>query len=234
MMTKLLTVAILAGFLAGCGTLIPKRVELGQDKVEGFPKKDKVLVERERQAADFLYRAPEDPDQNDVAKALTTSLGVPKEPWPVAGKYLANSLSYRNWVYQTAVAKFAKQNDANEGKKIEGTGWLQIPYFVWLLMVAGMAVIGLIVLAVAWTFIKMYAMSNPPVALGLNAVQAGGRVLSKAVSQIIKGGQRFKKSLEDQTTDEGLKHDIREAFREAQDREQDEEVRALIRNLKGK
>lgn len=242
-----LTVALL---LTGCG-LIPKPVEFGQDKVEKMPVAKASEREIQRQTVDRLAEATEDTlraaieertsanvlvpasDSAVLARAVKTSIGPPLKP---ASENLTNEELARR--LETAVAKlttrveeFRSNNDQNAGKKIEGTGFLQIPYFVWLLIVAAAGFVGLLVLSVLWTVLKMYSASNPPVALGLKAVQMGGKATASLVSQLVKGGEQFKEMLDKTIQDPTLKEKVLETFRTAQMTAQSPDNQEIVKEL---
>jgi hypothetical protein len=218
--------------MTGCGTLLPKKVEFFQDKVEKFPEQSKKHEEITRQAAEFIYQNTETPVK-DVARALSSTVGAPKRPWKGAPEELAQSLSYRNAIYRADIRDFRDSNDQNQGKKIEGTGLFSVPYFVWIGILLVLGFIGFIVLSLIWGALKLFAMSNPPLALGLNAAQLSAKGAGKMVTQIIKGGQAFKGKLDDIIEDSSLKDQLLQAFRDSHEKAQDEDTKTVIKHLKG-
>ncbi len=252
-MKRLLLAITLALTLTGCSSLIPKRVELGQDKVEKMPvakaserEIQRQVAQRLAQKADETFRAAISVEAPNIvavpaaesavlAKANSTSLGPPlKSANPLmTSTDLAAKLD-------TAVAKltariddFREDNDKNAGHKIEGTGFLQIPYVVWLGGAVVLFVILFVVAGVGWSFLKMYSLSNPPVALGLKAVQTGGALATKAVSQLIAGGKEFEKQLATKVSgvSDEAKEQIIELFRASHKQESDKDVRAVVDHL---
>lgn len=250
---KLIALAILVIAMSGC-SLIPKRVELGQDRVRAFPVAKASEIETQRQAAqraatksrEVVIAAVDEnsspsvvepaKEVNVLAESISRSLGPPLRSAPVNQTSL--DLSSR---LDTTLAKlnqrldsFKEDNDKNEGKKIEGTGFLQIPYFVWLGGVGLLCFIGFIVLGVLWTFVKVYALSNPPIALGLNAVATGGKVAAKAVSQLVAGGEKFKGWLKSEVPEmsDSLRAKVEDLFHSAHKENQDDTVRQAIDELR--
>jgi hypothetical protein len=250
---KLILLALLVVSLSGC-SLIPKRVELGQDRVRPFPVAKASEIETQRQAAqraatksrELLVAAVDEnasprvvePAQEVtvLTESISRSLGPPLRSAPVDQTSL--ELSRR---LDAALAKlnqrldsFKEDNDKNAGKKIEGTGFLQIPYFVWLGGVVLLSFVGLIILGVLWTFLKMYALSNPPLALGLNAVATGGKVAAKAVSQLVAGGEKFKSWLQTEVPEisDSLRTKIVDLFHSAHKESQDTTVQQAIDELR--
>jgi hypothetical protein len=146
---------------------------------------------------------------------------------------LAQSLSYRNAIYRADIRDFRDSNDQNQGKKIEGTGLFSVPYFVWIGILLVLGFIGFIVLSLIWGALKLFAMSNPPLALGLNAAQLSAKGAGKMVTQIIKGGQAFKGKLDDIIEDSSLKDQLLQAFRDSHEKAQDEDTKTVIKHLKG-
>lgn len=250
-MKKALISAGLALLMTGCGTLIPKRVELGQDKVERVPVAKPSELEKQRRAAAMAEeQAQKTLDAAigvdapvcvtvpaaavvDLTDAVSKSVGPPKEPIkPNEDPHkVANDLRSAVAKLNARLDEFKADNDKNAGKSIEGTGWLQVPYFVWLGGFLVFGFIGLIVLGVLWTILKMYAMSNPPVQLGVNAVQMGANFLKKAVGEITKGGEKFKERLEKEVTDPALVAKVKEIFRIEHERAQSSDVQALIQQI---
>jgi len=249
-MKKLLTI-LLALTLTGCGTLIPKRVELGQDKVEKVPVASATELEKQRRAAAMAEEqaqktldaaigvdAPVCVTQPaaatvDLTDALAKSVGPPKNPiQPNEDPHkVANDLRSAVAKLNARLDEFKADNDKNAGKKIEGTGWLQVPYFIWLGGFLLVAFVGFILLGVAWTFVKMYAMSNPPVQLGVNAVQLGANFLKKAVGEITKGGEKFKQAVEREVKDPALQARIKDLFRVEHERAQSSDVQELVQAI---
>lgn len=243
---KLRLLSLLAGLilLSGC-SLIPKSVEFGQDKVKKFPAHSSSQLESERQAVklagerarqaeleatlDGSAAAQPAGDAAQLSEAVGRSIGPPASPWTAEIAALAQRLDTQTARYNTALAKFKTGNDENAGKKIEGTGFLQIPYFVYL---GGV----LAVIWVVWMVLKAVtnaaAAANPGVAVGLKVAQVGGRVLSRGFSQVLKGGQAFKDKIEAEIDDPALKEKILEHFRAAHQTNQDSDVQALIQKLK--
>ena len=246
----LVFVTALALLSGGC-SLIPKPVEFGQDKVEKLPVAKPSERETQRQAAHRLAQKTDEAlkaaidegsstkviepatDSAVLARAIKTSVGPPTKP--ASDTLTSEELALR---VERAIAKlnervegFRRDNDENAGKKIEGTGFLQIPYFAWLLIVAGAGFVGLLVLSVLWTIFKMYAASNPPVALGLKAVSMGGKATASLVSQLIKGGETFKDMVDKTVQDPTLKEKVLEMFKTAHMTEQSPEHQEVVKEL---
>lgn len=243
-------IAALAVF-AGCGTLIPKKVELFQDKVAEFPESKPKEAEVQRQAAfrahekarealDAAFDTQASPsvivpvqEVENLTGAVSESLGPPVKPAPatVSSDALATEL-------RTAIAKlnqrlddFKQENNANAGKKIEGTGLFQVPYFVWLGGALLLGFIGVIVLGVLWTFLKMFAMTNPPAQLGVQAVQLGTGFVKRALSEVAAGGEQFKNKLTQAVTDPQLQIKIQELFRDEHMKAQSRDTQLLLQAM---
>lgn len=237
--------------LTGCGTLIPKRVEFGQDKVRAVPGPTDREKETQRRAAALAAEKARETREAaltnnsppavtvpaQAAEALTAavseSLGPPKHnPTGDDPQALAAELRATIAKLNSRLEAFRDKNDENIGKKIEGTGFLQVPYFVWLLMLVVAGFVGLILLGIGWSFLKMFAMSNPPVALGVNAVQMGGKLTARAVSQLIKGGEEFKDALGGIVSDPELLKKVRGLFTTSHRGAQDEQLQDVVKELK--
>lgn len=234
--------------LVGCSTLVPKKVEFFQDKVQAFPEQSAALREVEKQA---IYRArdkaaevvvaavTENASTNVVApaqevarvtQAIATVEGPPLKPAPP--EVSTTNLAIR---LETAVAKFDKKveafkadNNENIGKKIEGTGLVQISYFYWV----GGIVVGLLILfAVGKLLLTAASVANPGAAVGLNLLNATGALATKGFSQVVKGGEEFKAWVEKEIQDSGVKQKILDAFQSTHKQAQDKDVQDVIRSI---
>lgn len=241
-MKKLFTALLAMALLTGCSTLVPKRVEIGQDKVAPFPRPNSSEEEVKRQAAaraaekareaeKVAQGTPAETPAHDAAvisEALGRNVGPPKNPFDGTPNDLVKALDKQTAKYDSRLREFAHDNDVNQGKKIEGTGWLSVPYFIWI---GGFALIVAAGYAALKLALGLAGAANPGVSLGLNAVGMGGRLLSKAFSQVVRGGQLFKKSLDDELDDPELKQKVLDLFAKAQDHAQDEPVRDAVKKL---
>lgn len=230
--------------LSGC-SLIPKSVEFGQDKVRKFPAHPTAQLEHERQAVKLAAEkareaeleatldgsAAAEPagDAAELSEAVGRSLGPPSSPWTAEISALTLRLDAQTAKYNALLAKFKTGNDENAGKKIEGSGFLQIPYFIYL---GGVLAVGWIIWMVLKTISNAAAAANPGVAVGLKVAQVGGKVLSRGFSQLIKGGQQFKEKIEEQIEDPAVREKVLDTFRAAHQINQDSDVQTLIQKLK--
>lgn len=244
LLTALATVAILIS--SGCG-LIPKKVEFFQSKVKPVPAKTTATAEKERQAADFLNRtvstayteAVRDNYTNSsvmnpllaakvVAPALSYSLGPPEKPLEdvsvLAAERLALSVNKELAKLNDKIEDYRRDVKPLEGKKIEGTGLIQVPYFVYL---GGLLVVGMII----WFILKIVAMSNPAVAIGMKTAQIGGSLLSKGFGELIEGGEKFKEKIKTAAKEQFSKEEVIELFRTSHGVKQSREIQDLVDTL---
>ncbi len=250
-MKKIFALAFLALALSGC--VMPKPIEFGQDKVHRVPVAKPRETEVQRQAAqrasqkaqETLQAALEEdcsPTVVEPAKETATlsdsvsrSLGPPLKPArpTVTSDELARQLD-------TAVAKldqrledFRKDNDENAGKKIEGTGVFSIGYISYLIIMFLVLVGAVILFRVLKVVANVAGAANPAVGVGLKAIQLGGAAASKAVGQLIKGGETFKQRLSKDMPelDEALRVKVEEIFRTSHMTAQDEDVQHVIKEL---
>lgn len=240
--------AAIAVSLCGCG-LWPKNVEFGQDKVKKFPvaaPKEKEVQKQVAQRAEETARETLDAAVKEesspavivpatetvvLTDVLSESLGPPMKPAPKDTESSALAQELR-----TSIAKLDKRlddfkvtNDENVGKKIEGTGWLSVPYFLW---VAIMLFVGFVIWIILKSLLSVAAAGSPPVAVGLKVAQVGGKVLSRAFGQVIKGGEEFKNRVKAEVKDADLQARILELFRSSQMQHQDQDVQQAIQKLK--
>lgn len=166
-----------------------------------------------------------------LTDAVSTSLGPPVSP-AVDTDVVVNGLNTQVAKHNIKVDKFADANDKNAGKKIEGTGWLQIPYFVWL------AIVGVVVLVV-WHLLKLvieglqaYPPTAVPATVAVGGLHVAESVAGKALKQVVAGGQAFKTWIGNEIKDTDLKEKILSAFRANHDTAQDEDVQTLVKGIK--
>jgi hypothetical protein len=225
---KKLTVALLlsAALLgSGCSMLMPKQVELFQDKVQQFPRPDDDFREVQKQAAAELKD-----ELNAIEKNLLAEGSSPDEVRPVsadawAGRPLlglSKALDRETAKYIDDVGDFAEKNDENAGKKIEGTGLIQIGYFSMLFV---LFIFGFF----AWVGLKVLGTLNPPVAIGTKVATLPVKLAARALGQVVKGGEAFKNELKKKAT--WSADEVATLFREKQERAQDEESQNTIREL---
>lgn len=236
---------LLAGlFLTGCG-LIPKKVEFGQDKVEKFPQPSTKRKEAERQAVKLAAEKAREAEKIAVqdgsaaakpageaatlAESVSVSLGPPKVPWSGEIELLKIRLDRLTAEHNAVLEKFAKQNDQNVGKKIEGTGWFSVPYFVYAGGFVALIFFGFIALKVA---LSLLAVANPGVAVGMKVASVGGRAVSRAFSEVLDGGEAFKQRVQEKLPQ--VSDQVLELFREMQERRQSTETQRLIKELTAK
>jgi hypothetical protein len=234
----------LAVLLTGClGSLIPKKVELFQDKVQKFPEQSPALRELEREA---IYQSHEKATETVVAalKENTTTnviapaketmkltqsalvaAGPPEKIPVITSDELADKVTTAVGNYNQKVDKFAKQDDKNAGKKIEGTGLIQVPYFLWA---GGALVLVVVIYFVGKTVLTGAAVANPGAAVGLNVVNAAQSVLASGFSQLVKGGEDFKAWVTKEVSDSGLQAKILDAFQSSHMKAQDQQVQNVV------
>jgi hypothetical protein len=233
-------------FLAvgGCSLLLPKKVELGQDKVEKFPVAtfaQKEVVKQAVARATVEAREAEKiaimdsslasiPAGNaaSLTEAVGRSLGPPAEPWKAEVSLLAEKVDRLTSKFDKTVEKFAVENDKNQGKKIEGTGWFQMNYF-------GFIGIGLVVLwllfIVAKVALGMVSAANPAVGLGLNVVgRVGSAAVSKGFSEIIRGGENFKNAVKTKL-EPAVAEKVLELFQNHHRMEQSPDTQKIVETL---
>lgn len=238
------TLALAAIFLTGCGTLFPKRVELFQDKVEKVPVATPSEREIQRQTAQRAAEAAEktlnaaltegstpavvEPakDTTKLTDAVSRSLGPPLNPSQDSSEALARRLDRAIAKLNDRLDDFKAENDKNVGHKIEDTGILKVPYFAWLGIVGAVVFVVYIILK---TVVNVAAAGNPAVALGLNAVQLGGRGAAALAKEVIHGGEIFKEKLAKELPEVEAK--VKALFASAHREAQSPTNQAVVKNL---
>lgn len=238
-------------WLTGCSSLIPKRVEIGQDKVRSFPEAKSAEREVQRQAAERAAKLAEKTVEAGISEGVTdkvlqpaketavlthsvaTSLGPPIKPASpgVTSEELALKLDRAVAELNRRIDEFKQDNNENAGKKIEGTGFLQIPYFVYLGIFLVFGFIAFVVVTIAWAALKAYSLANPPLAVGLNAVQLGGKGLANLASQLVRGGETFKQSVQTEFDNPRIAERVLQIFKDSHQKEQSPENQILIKTL---
>jgi len=229
--------------LVGCGTLIPKKVEFFQKKVKAVPEKTASDLEAERQAAyaaSLTARLTVDAaiSNNDPASVVTpakntealttavsTSLGPPQSLPAGAVTNLANRVIENKAELNRKIARYADKVEPLVGKKIEGTGLIRVPYFVYIGAIA-------LVIFLVYTGLKIYGAVNPIVGLGTNVVgRVSSSVLSGAVSEISKGGELFKEKVQNSELTAELKAKVLELFAHSHGQAQDKSTQDIVKAL---
>lgn len=224
----------------GCSSMIPKSVELGQRQVEALPVMTPKETERLRQAAALAVEkaavasieaakvdAPPEVsapllEALELSSAVATSLGPPLKPAlsPEVAAAVLRDLARLN----NRIDKFAIRNDRWAGYDIEGSGRLQVPYFVW----AGGSVLLFVAIFVAARMgLSLLANANPVVAGVFGGARVAGSLAAKMASNVIKGGDKFKAAVRD--ANRALSpEEIIELFRAEQEKAQDHDVKVVI------
>jgi len=252
-MKKFLLVSLLSlsmVLLPGCGTLIPKRVELFQKKVQALPepsaKQKEVQREVAQRAVETAKRTADAAREENAStlvtlpadetvvltEALAESVGPPLKQSKDDSAALAAELRAQIAQLNKKIDAFQVKNEEVAGKKIEGTGLVSVPYFVWLggfvLVVVVLWHLGKLALAAA-------SAANPGVAAGSALLSTGetlaANVVKKGFAQVVAGGEEFKTWVEKEITDSGLKQKILGAFVTAQKTVQDADVKSAVNKL---
>lgn len=231
--------------VTGCH-LIPKPVELGQSKVKAVPAKAPKTVEAEKQAAEFVARKTGEArdaalathastnvvvpltDARDAALGLRYSLGAPATPWDDSGAVLAQRLGRLENKLDRALDEYRTGTAPLVGKKIEGTGIVSVPYFLWVALVIGFFFL-------LWTGLKVAGVLYPPVGVGVEGLSAVGRLsaatVRKGFEQAVAGGEQFKEALEKSEIPSEIRASVLDLFRRHQMVSQDRDVQEVVKSL---
>ncbi len=238
------TLLVLA--LTGCGTLMPKRVELFQDKVQPFPEQKEYALELQRQLVQRIQEksnetvvaaAQEQVSTNVItpakevvrlANAEAAVVGPPLKPAVVPSEVLAVKVETSVAKLERKIDEFKKEVNVNAGKKIEDTGLVKVPYFYWI---GGIILLVVVVFFVGKLLLSAAAVANPGAAIGLNVVNAASSLVAKGFSQLVKGGEDFKDWVSKEIQDAGLKQKILDAFKIAQMKNQDTDVQSTVQAI---
>jgi hypothetical protein len=246
MQTGKIIVLLAALSLAVAGCLVPKPVELGQKRVQPVPTKSDRQVEAEKQAADFVAKKIDQgrdqalrvnastnvleplTDARDAAHGLRYSLGAPLSPWENSGAEMALRLGFLEAKLDRALAEHRRDVEPLVGKKIEGTGLIRIPYFLWVGLI-------LLFLFLLWTALRIVGAIYPVVGLGVSGLSAAGRVgsatVKRALEQVVKGGEAFKEAVDRADLDDKAKTVVLDLLRRHQMVSQDTDIQELVRKM---
>ncbi len=233
----------LCSLLPGCA-LIPKPVEYFQDRVHPVPERTAASEESLRQAARLAAtRAAETEraalttqaelevlaparDTAVLTETVSDHLGPPSGPWRGEVEALIARMDAQEARFQRELSTYRERVQENVGKPIEGTGSIQIGYFTHLLIVAAL-------FAVAWMIVRIIAIFNAPVSVGLKTVDGSRRFLGRALAEVVEAGQDFKTRLRKRLTDQpDLAESILDDFRDAHRASQSRDVQRTVGELK--
>jgi hypothetical protein len=167
-------------------------------------------------------------DTEKLTVAIAESVGAPEKTNGKTTDNLIQALRAQEAKTDGKIDAFAKENNENAGKKIEGTGLVQVPYFAWT---GGI----LVVLLVGWYILRTVAgaaaLANPGAAVGVGALNVAGNVVGKGFQQLVKGGEAFKTWVEKEISDPVLKQKVIDTFTTLHKTAQDEDVQTVVKNL---
>lgn len=247
MKKTILLLPLLLTLLSGC-SLIPKPVELFQKKVGEFPSVTESEKEYQRRVIKLEQErvhqvndaAIADGAGNNIvvpahdavrlADALSSEVGPPKYPATDSDSAIQD-LSHAKAKRDYRVDDFAAANEKVEGKKIEGTGLLQIPYFVWLGGFLIIAVIGWHLAKIVLTAATMTPQGAIAGSVGLGVMNVGSELAGKALTQVIAGGKKFLGSIGSVVDDPAVVAKIQELFAASHDSQQDSDVQTVVKTV---
>lgn len=244
-MNKLLFILLITIFAGGC-SLWPKKVEYWQDKVQKVPETTEKHKEVQKEAAEYVARKTKETvieaikvesptnvlkpaiEAEVVAESLAGSLGKPVDPWKQEAEVLKAKLDKLDAKLDSKLEVFREDNDKNAGKKIEDTGIIKVGYFTQFIILAFIA-------CAAWIAIKIVGLFNPAVKVGSQVLSGGFRgvtkIATKGFSEIIAGGEAFKRKIEEEFEDPDTVDKIKSLFRSAQLEKQSPEIQKAIKKL---
>jgi hypothetical protein len=215
-------------------------VEIGQRKVHAVPTVTAREAERLRQAAGLAASLTQEAaieaakvnvpptvskplgEAAALSGAVSTALGPPSKP--AASPSVSEDVVRDKARLNARLEKFRARNDRDEGKAIEGTGFLKVPYFAW---VGGFLLIVLIGFVALRTFLAIAANSNPIVGGVLGGVRVAGALAGKGLTAVVHAGEQFKAAVK--KADRALSPDeVIAMFRAEQNNAQDLDVKQVV------
>jgi hypothetical protein len=225
---------------------MPKNVELGQRKIQKMPSMSEKHIEILKESAELAERKARETlilaarshaptnviesakDTTIITHSIAGSLGKPSDKWTGSPVNLANKLDIEDAKLDKKLEDFRVRNDQDIGKKIEGTGWLQMGYFTHILI---LCIVGVLV----WFALRVFGMFNPVVGIGTKIVSGGAAAVSKLAgkgfSELIEGGERFKQKLDTEIDDPATREKIKNIFRDAHLEKQSRDVQDVVKGL---
>ncbi len=220
--------------LTGCN-IIPKPVEYFQDRVQPVPERpaqaDESLRQAARLAADRAAAteraalstdaAPEvlqpASDTAILTSAVSAQVGPPANGWQGDVPALMARMDTQEASYRRELETYRAEVRALAGKKIEGTGAIQVGYFTHLLILAA-------VMAVVWLILRIVAITNTPVSVGFKTIEGGSKFLGRVFSELVEAGQDLKTRIKQSLADnpellESILTDFKTAHQSSQSRD---------------
>jgi hypothetical protein len=230
--------------LTGCN-IIPKQVEYFQDRVQPMPERttqaDESLRQAARLAADRAAAteraalstdaAPEviqpASDTAILTSAVSAQVGPPAKSWQGDVPALIARMDAQEANYRRELESYRAEVRELAGKKIEGTGAIQVGYFTHLLILDS-------IMAVAWLILRIVSITNSPVSVGLKTIEGGGKFLGRAFSELVEAGQDFKARLKQRLADNPeLLQSILTDFKTAHQSSQSRDTQKVVGEVKG-
>jgi hypothetical protein len=230
--------------LTGCN-IIPKKVEYFQDRVQSMPERTQQADESLRQAARLAAdraaateraalstdAAPEviqpASDTAILTSAVSAQVGPPAKAWQGDVPALIARMDAQEASYRRELETYRAEVRELAGKKIEGTGAIQVGYFTHLLILAA-------IMAVAWLILRIVAITNAPVSVGLKTIEGGSKFLGRAFSELVEAGQDFKTRLKQRLSDNPeLLESILSDFKTAHQSSQSRDTQKTVTQIKG-
>ena len=233
--------------LSGC-SLIPKRVELFQSKVQRFPEltnsqkelqKEVAQRAKEKAAETLLAATAENTSTNVISPAheaavltdaVAESVGAPAKRPSESSQALADELRKSVAKLDRKIDAFQKENDKVAGKKIEDTGLIKVPYFMWA---GGILVVIFVFWHLAKTALTVASAGNPGALVGVGAMNVAGSVVSRGFQQLVHGGEGFLTWVKNEIPDSALQQKIMDAFITRHKVAQDSDIKQLVKHLTG-
>ena len=231
---------------ASCG-LIPKAVEFGQKSVPKPPEKTAKADEADKQAVSIINKDINkaiiasirenastnitDPlfDMSPLGTALALSLGPPLKEWNDSSTNLVTQINKNTANLDKAIDKFDAKIAPLVDHKVENTGFLKIPYFLYLGIVLGG---GFLIYKAISIAVNVYSSMNPAFAVGANLVKGiSSKVTSTAFGEVTNGIESLKDHLK--TTDQTsfTSDEILKLINEHQERKQSPATQDLIQTI---
>lgn len=231
--------------LSGCSIFRPKDKEFFQKKVTPVPERvtpeyqetqrqglayvrtnvtQAYVMAVQEQSSTNIINPLEDAIQ--VIDPLVVQAGPPEHPFKGEPQKLAKWINENTAKYNKAIDRYTDKIEPLVGKKIEGTGWIQMGYFTYI----GLVLFGFFIL---YTVVRMLInVLFPEINVGVKAISnMSSKAVAAAFSQLVNGGEYFKKLVDEKIDDQATIDHVKELFRIAHETKQSPQVQETVKHL---
>jgi hypothetical protein len=163
-----------------------------------------------------------------LTAVVAESVGAPAKPTAnIQTDALIADLRGQIAKLEKKMDSFTVENNENAGKKIEGTGAISVPYFVYA---GGFVLIIFVGWHLAKTALTVASAANPGAAVGVGAMNIAGNLAGKGLNQVVTGSKEFLTWV-GKELDPVVAAKVTDAFGAAQNKAQDKDVQVVVKTI---